>query len=156
MIACHARFRPKADMSWTWINRGTEANVRIYLALVLMLISVVAAASEDFDKRVAIAKALENTPQGQAYVRVLYGAIGDYVQKTMFRCFPSDKKADTERFTLVADILANGKAARVQVQPETEMSGCFRAGFSSAPFPELPGYAKGGSLPIFINVKIIH
>lgn len=130
--------------------------MRIYLSLVLMLIPVIATASDDFDQRVATAKALEDTPQGQAYDRVLYGAIGDYIQKTMFRCFPSDKKADTERFTLVADILANGKAARVQVQPETEMSGCFRASFAGAPFPELPGYAKGGPLPIFINMKIVH
>ena len=133
-----------------------EVGVKIYLSLMLMLASVGAAASDDFDERVATAKALEDTPQGQAYDRVLYGAIGEHIQKMMLLCFPSDKKADTKRFTLVADILANGKAARVRVQPETKMSGCFREGFAAAPFPDLPGYAKDGSLPIFINMTVVH
>jgi len=120
-----------------------------------MLVSVVAVASDDFDQRVAIAKALEDTPQGQAYDQILYGAIGEHIKKTMWRCFPSDKKADTEHFTLIADILANGKVSRVQVRPETEMSRCFGEGFADAPFPELPKYATGGSLPIFIKMNIV-
>ena len=130
--------------------------VNLYLSLLLTLASVSAPASDDFDQRVATAKALEDTPQGQAYDLVLYGAIGEQIQKTMVRCFPPDRKADTKRFTLVADILSNGSATRVDVRPQTKMSACFLEGFTAAPFPKLPDYAKDGVLPIFIDMKIVH
>jgi len=128
--------------------------VKTILFAVLMLVSATAAAAESFDQRVAIAKSLEDTPQGQAYDQILFGAIGEYIQKAMQKCFPRETKADTVRFTLVADILANKTAARVEVQPNTKMAACFRDKFVSAPFPALPAYAKEGTLPIFMDVKI--
>lgn len=128
--------------------------MKTLLFLVFVLASASVAGTDAFDRRVAIAKQLEDTPQGQAYDHVLYGAIGDYMQKAMVQCFPHDVKADTERFTLVADILANGTAARVQVWPDTKMAACFGEKFQAAPFPALPAYANADDLPIFIDMKI--
>lgn len=76
------------------------------------------------------------------------------MQKAMAQCFPPGLKVDTEHFTLVADILVNGTAARVQVRPDTKMAACFGKLFQVAPFPALPVYAGADGLPIFINIKI--
>ncbi len=72
----------------------------------------------------------------------------------MVECFPDGVTRDTGSFTLVADIMANGTATRVEVRPNTKMSACFRDKFAGAPFPALPTYASADGLPIFIDMKI--
>jgi hypothetical protein len=128
--------------------------MRNFIFAALALVAVDACAADSFDRRVAIAKKLEDAPEGQAYGDVLYGAIGNYIQKAMVECFPSGVPRETSSFTLVADILANGTATRVEVRPDTKMSACFRDKFARAPFPALPAYAGDNGLPIFIDMKI--
>ena len=122
--------------------------------VVLVLTSASAAGTDAFDQRATIANTLEVTPQGRAYDQVLYAAIGGYMQKAMMQCFPRGAKVDVEHFTLVADILASGTAARVQVRPDTGMTACFAEKFRTAPFPGLPIYVSTGVLPIVIHMKI--
>lgn len=124
----------------------------VFAALALMAAN--ACAADSFDHRVAVAKKLEDAPDGQAYDRVLYGTIGNYIQKAMVECFPNGATRDTSSFTLVADILANGTAAHVEVRPDTKMAACFRDRFARIPFPALPAYAGADGLPIFIDMKI--
>lgn len=128
--------------------------MRNFIFSALALVASNACAADSFDHRVAVAKKLEDAPEGQAYDDVLYGAIGNYIQKAMVECFPNGVDRDTNRFTLVADILANGTATRVEVRPDTKMSSCFRDKFAGAPFPSLPAYAGSNGLPIFIDMKI--
>jgi|KBSMisStandDraft_5_1062788.scaffolds.fasta_scaffold488548_2 hypothetical protein len=111
-------------------------------------------ATDSFDRRVAIAKKLEDAPEGQAYDSILYRAIGNYIQNAMVECFPNGVARDTNSFTLVADILANGTATRIEVRPSTKMAACFRDKFAGAPFPALPAYAGANGLPISIDMKI--
>ncbi|SFS16902.1 hypothetical protein SAMN05216570_3412 [Dyella sp. OK004] len=128
--------------------------MRNFIFAVLVLAAASASAADSFEHRVAVAKKLEDAPDGQAYDRVLYGAIGNYIQKAMVECFPDGVTRDTSSFTLVADILANGTATRIEVRPETKMAACFGDKFAGAPFPALPTYAGADGLPIFIDMKI--
>ncbi|GLQ98229.1 hypothetical protein [Dyella mobilis] len=128
--------------------------MKALLLAMLGLASASTTAKDSFDQRVSTASKLEETPQGQAYDKVLYGAIGNDVQKAMVLCFPKGTKADTGRFTLVATLLSNGSASDIEVRPATKMAKCFAAKFAAAPFPALPAYASEDGLPIFMDMQI--
>lgn len=120
----------------------------------LALAAANACAADSFDGRVAAAKKILDTREGQDYNSALYGAIGGYLQNVMAECFPKNVARDTNNFTLVADILANGTAARVEVRPDTKMTACVRTKFAGAPFPALPAHASPNGFPYEIEMKI--
>ncbi|MBB3228511.1 hypothetical protein FHW69_003153 [Luteibacter sp. Sphag1AF] len=124
------------------------------LLLASMLLPNIAAATDTFDERVTTARQLEESPEGRTYSRVFYAAIGEQLGTAMRQCFPPESTSDTDRFTVVANVLSNGTAKQVEVRPETKMSACFRDKFAGMHFPSLPSYAGANGLPVFIDWNI--
>lgn len=128
--------------------------IALALALALALAAANACAADSFDGRVAAAKKMLDTREGQDYNSALFVAIGIYMQKAMAECFPKGVARDTSNFTLVADILANGTATRVEVRPDTKMATCVGNKFARAPFPALPPNTSANGFPYEIEMKI--
>jgi hypothetical protein len=116
--------------------------------------TVCAHAADSFEERVAIAKKLQESDVGKAYEKVLIKAIGSYVATSMQQCFPAGVRADTDRFVLVADLLANQSLGRIEVRPDTKMTRCFAEKLAGAPFPRPPDHAEKDCIQIFFDIKI--
>src|SRR5579871_2042353 len=93
--------------------------------LLLLLVSVVVEAGDAFSDRVERAKALEDTPAGQAYQDVMWPKVQPFIAALMQRCIPDDRNADLRSFVFVATLSAEAKLTEIEVQPVTEASKCF-------------------------------
>jgi hypothetical protein len=128
--------------------------MRTWALLFLLLVTAAVDAADSFSARAQRAKAIEESAEGQSFQKVLWGQAGDHSAKAMQHCFPKGVTADTNSFTLVANLIPGRTLANVEVRPRTKMAQCFADGFSKAPFPEPPqGFGSEG-LPLVIEMKI--
>lgn len=111
-------------------------------------------AEDLFGQRVQRAKLVEESTEGMNYQKQLWDQVGNYTANVMQQCFPKNTKADTDSFTLVADVLHNCHLDQVEVKPKTKMSQCFADGFSRGAFPKPPESFSEDGMPIEIDFKI--
>lgn len=125
----------------------------LFISLALLLPLHAPAHARTFEQRVHLAKQMEDTPDGKAYQSVLWKQVGDDTTKAMQRCFPKGTPFDTNAFTLVGDVGADGHLHAVEVRPATAMSRCFASAFSLASFPKIPDAFLKAGLPLEIDMK---
>jgi hypothetical protein len=128
--------------------------MKTFTPLLLLLVSVGAQAGDAFDDRVERAKALEETPAGQAYQDVMWPKVQPFVAALMQRCVPDDPKADLRSFVFVATLSSEAELTEIEVRPVTQASECFAVGMKRAPFPRPPATLAAGGMPITFNMRL--
>ncbi len=121
----------------------------ILLALALQLSPV---ASADFQARVAHAKREEGADAGPAYQKQMWGRIGNSTTDAYRSCLASNTPTDKTPFSMVADVLADGRLSHIAVSPETDVARCMAGQFSSWTLPTPP--AKPAPYPVEIDFSI--
>ncbi|WP_199098568.1 peptidase C13 [Dyella sp. ASV21] len=121
----------------------------VLLALALQLSSDV---SPDFQERVSQAKLAEGAAVGPAYQKQMWDRIGNPTTDAYKSCIASNAPADKSPFTLVADVLPDGRLARLQVQPQTAVAKCMAGQVSSWVLPAPP--ARPAPYPIEIDFSV--
>lgn len=113
-----------------------------------------AAFGDTFQDRVALAKAAEAAPVYSHYQNAMQEAAGQALADGMRHCFDSTKAPSTVPFVVVADLLADGTATRVEVRPQTNTSTCFAAAVAAIRFLSPPGYTGHRAFPIVFEMNI--
>lgn len=108
-------------------------------------------AADPFGDRVMAATAMEMSAPGQAYLARFMAAMDRPTTDAVHGCFPGPGAA---HFTLVADVLADGRIANAEVRPAGPGPDCYRRRLEQAHAPALPqGY--GESFPIVIETTLL-
>lgn len=123
----------------------------ILLAIALQL---TANTSADFRARVTQAKLAEGAATGPAYQKQMWERIGNATTDAYKSCLSGAQNADKGPFTLVADVAADGRLARIAVQPETAVATCMASHFSSLVLPAPP--ASPAPYPVEVDFSIKH
>jgi len=110
-------------------------------------------AAPTFSDRVIQAKTVENTPAGARFIQTLLKAHGSEINGFFRVCYA---QSDTEQgpFSLVADIMPDGRFANVAVRPETAVTKCYanKIGTLQTQIAR-PGDYATQSFPIVIHVN---
>lgn len=123
------------------------------LALALLL-APAAVPADDFHHRMLQGRLAEADTSGSTYQKALWAKIGDPMTDTLKGCIASNAPADKSPFTLVADVQADGKPARIDVQPQTPLATCLAGQFATWHLPTPP--RAPAPYPIEIDVSITH
>jgi hypothetical protein len=121
----------------------------VLLALALQLSP---AAGADFHGRVTEAKLAEGAAAGAAYQKQLWDRISTQTTDAYKACVNSNKPTDKGPFTLVANVLPDGRLAQIDVQPQTAVAQCMAGQFASWMVPAPPAQPK--PYPIEIDFSI--
>ena len=119
------------------------------LAVALQLSPV---AGADFQVRVTQAKLAEGAAAGPAYQKQMWDRIGNPTTDAYKSCLASNTPSDKAPFTLVADVLADGRLSHVAVNPETAVAKCMAGQFVSWALPAPP--TKPAPYPVEIDFSI--
>jgi hypothetical protein len=126
----------------------------IILAIAL-LATPQSVADDAFAARVTRGKLVEVGPTGPAYQKALWDKINDPAARALKGCITSHAPADKSPFTLVADVLSDGKTSRVVAQPATPVANCFAGWLASMTLPPPPKLTPAAVYPIEIDVSIV-
>ena len=143
MVAKGRRRRLKPVRLWR--------EVPILLAIALQMSP---AASTDFHARVTQSKLAESASTGPAYQKQMWERIGNPTTDAYKACLAGVQDADKGPFTLVADVGADGRLARIAVQPETAVARCMASHFTSLMLPAPP--ATPAPYPVEVDFSIKH
>lgn len=108
------------------------------------------AAGADFQTRVTQAKLAEGADPGPAYQKQMWDRIGKSTTDAYRSCLSST--ADKAPFTLVADVLADGRLSHLAVSPQTPAASCMAGQFTSWTLPAPP--ASPVPYPVEIDFSI--
>jgi hypothetical protein len=128
--------------------------MRLLALLSLLMVSAVVQAGDAFEERVQRAKALEDSPAGQAYQDVMWPKVEPFVAALTQKCIPDDPKADVRSFVFVATLSADATLSEIEVRPVTDVAKCFAGGMRQAPFPRPPADLAAGGMPIVLNMRL--
>lgn len=120
--------------------------------LTVALLLAPAPLADDFHDRVTRGRLAEAAASGPAYQKRLWAQIGDPMTDALTTCLRTLGQPDKAPFTLVADIAADGRPTRLEVQPRTPLAECLAdrfAGWTMPAPPETPA-----PYPIEIDVSI--
>ena len=81
--------------------------------LALALLLAPATGGDDFHDRVTQGRLAEAAATGPAYQKTLWAKIGNPMTDTLKGCIARNTPADKSPFTLVADVAADGRPARI-------------------------------------------
>jgi hypothetical protein len=124
------------------------------LNVVLCLLTPVVAFGDTFQDRVTSAKAAEAAPTYSQYENAMLKAVTPTLAGGMKHCFDSTKNPSTGAFVLVADLLPDGTATRIEVRPQTNISTCFAAAVAAIRFLQPPEYPGHQPFPIVFEMGI--
>lgn|SRR5690348_7382369 len=127
----------------------------IALAFALMLASPPAAPEDSFSARVLRGRMVEAGPGGAAYQKALWQQINDPAAVALKSCLDRHAPADKSPFTVVANVLPDGKPAQVQARPATPVADCFADWLGTNTLPPPPALATEPVYPIEIDVSIV-
>jgi hypothetical protein len=147
------------------MNIGERPAVRpiglvIAAAVLMSLCAMGLAAGDDgaFQARVDEAKRLENTADGQAFVKQWYGQIGEQVVQDYRDCRdamgPAGKSGNSANghMTLVADVMAGGRVGRVEIRPaDSALAQCVAQRFGRFTLPAPPTQPQPWPVTIDFN-----
>lgn len=122
------------------------------LAFALLTAPLAAPPADDFHDRITQGRLAEAATTGPAYQKALWAKIGTPMTDTLKDCIARNQPADKSPFTLVADIGADGRPARVEAQPLTPLAGCLTSSFVTWTLPAPP--KAPAPYPIEIDVSI--
>jgi hypothetical protein len=122
----------------------------IVLAIALQLSP---AASPEFQARVAQAKLAEGAASGPGYQKQMWDGIGNPTTDAYKSCIASNAPADTSPFTMVADVLADGRLAHIAVWPQTAVAKCMAGQFTSWTLPAPPASPRPYPVEIDFSIK---
>jgi len=108
----------------------------------------------DFHARVTQAKLAEGAATGPGYQKQMWDRIGNLTTDAYKACLAATQPPDKSPFTLVADVGADGRLARIAVQPETAVATCMASHFSSLVLPAPP--ASSAPYPVEVDFSIKH
>ena len=126
--------------------------------LLVVLVLCLAACNQpppaaSFEERAARAEALENTPNGLAYLNEFIGEHGERLNAFVGECY-AKTSLQKETFKLVADIDPDGKFENVVVQPDAPPMRCYaqKIGQLQVSASRPVGYSDK-SFPVFLIVN---
>jgi hypothetical protein len=122
-------------------------------ALAMLLAAAPGAADSTFNDRMTQGKLAEAAATGPAYQKALWGKIGNPTTDALKGCIASNAPANKSPFTLVADILPDGKPARIEVLPPTPVANCMAGQFAGWTLPAPP--KQPAPYPIEIDFSIV-
>jgi hypothetical protein len=128
--------------------------MKVFAAVLFLVISLAAESAETFDARVQRAKALEETPLGRTYQDSMWPLVQPFIASLAKKCISEEVKADLTPFVWVATLTVNGKLDAVEVRPETGTSQCFSRGMQDAPLPKPPTELAHDGMPITFNMRL--
>jgi hypothetical protein len=111
-----------------------------------------AAPIESFEARVELAKAIEQ--RFTAYHSAMDRELGEQYAAAMRACFAGTPQPETEAFTLVGDLMPDGRLSEVALRPATNIGLCFAAALKKMQFPKPPMDLARSSFPITIRMNI--
>jgi hypothetical protein len=111
------------------------------------------AAGTDFHTRMTQAKLAEGAATGPAYQKQMWDRIGNPTTDAYKSCLASNTPADKSPFTLVADVLPDGKLARIEVQPQIAVAKCMAGQFGSWTLPAPPAHPAPYPIEIEFSIK---
>ncbi len=122
------------------------------MSLVLAIALQLSPGAGDFRARVTQAKLAEGAATGPAYQKQLWDRIGNTTTDAYKICVANKSAAEKAPFTLVANVLADGRLAQIAVQPETPVAQCMASQFASLTVAAPP--AKPVPYPIEIDFSV--
>ena len=131
------------------LSTSPVETMKTFTPFLLLMLSFSVRAGDAFDDRVERAKALEETPAGQAYQDLMWPKVQPFLATLMQQCVPDDRNADLRSFVFVATLSTEAKLLDVEVRPVTAASKCFAAGMERAPFPKPPA-----DMPITFHMRL--
>lgn len=123
-------------------------------AFAMLLAAAPGAVDDSFSDRVTQGKLAEASATGPAYQKALWSRIGNPTTDALKGCIASNAPADKSPFTLVADVRADGKPARIEVLPPTPVATCMAGQFAGWTLPAPP--KQPAPYPIEIDFSIVH
>ena len=122
----------------------------------LCIVATFAVAADNLSTRIAEAKAKSATASGAKYDQ----SLGPFISEAMRSCMPPGSTAPENlgSFTLVAVVNSDGKQSRVEVNPNSKVSACFKSKFTAftlLPPPSSAGSGEdAGGYPIAVEMKV--
>jgi hypothetical protein len=127
----------------------------ISVIVIFLLSGCQPGAAPTFSDRVIQAKTVENTPAGARFIQTLLKTHGGEINGFFRTCYA---QSDTEQspFSLVADIMPDGRFANVAVRPESAVTRCYanKIGTLQTEIAR-PGDYATQAFPIVIHVNAI-
>lgn len=108
-----------------------------------------------FAERVIHGRQVELGRTGPAYQKRLWTSIETPLTVTLQQCIARNAPADKAPFTVVADVLPDGTAVHVDVQPATAVARCTAAWFATMALPPPPRLPDATAYPIEIDISIV-
>lgn len=127
----------------------------LILSLALLLATPSGGHDDGFAARVLRGRLVEAGPTGADYQKVLWKQLTDPAAAALKGCLAQTADADKSPFTVVADVLADGKPERVVAQPATPVAICFAGWLASITLPSPPALEAEPAYPIEIDVSIV-
>lgn len=121
--------------------------------LAMTLLLATATGGDDFHDRVTQGRLAEAAATGPAYQKTLWAKIGNPMTDELKACIARNMPTDKSPFTLVADVGADGRPARIDVQPSTPLATCLASSFVTWTLPAPP--KQPAPYPIEIDVSIM-
>lgn len=118
----------------------------------LLALAIALAAGDAFEGRVQTAKALEQKAEGKAWQAAMWDRVGNPATDALKDCIASNAPADKRRFTVVANVGADGRTSDIDVRPATPVAGCFTGQFAVWTLPVPP--KAPAPYPIEIDVSM--
>ena len=132
-----------------------ETSARMKLAAILLFAVIsISAHAASFDDRVRTGRDIGKMEVYQQYQKMMYQSITNHLANTMKGCFETIRNPESEAFTLVADITAEGIARSIEIKPDTNIARCFARGFGEASFPQPPAVPGHAAFPIVIDLNM--
>lgn len=127
----------------------------IIFSLALLLAAPGGGHDDGFAARVLRGRLVEAGPTGAAYQKALWQQINDPAAAALKTCIVQHAPADKSPFTVVADVLADGRPDHVMAQPATPVASCFAQWLATNTLPLPPALASEPVYPIEIDVSIV-
>ena len=110
-------------------------------------------AGADFHARVTQAKLAEGAATGPAYQKQMWERIGDATTDAYKACLAGTQPPDKSPFTLVANVMPDGRLGGIAVQPESPVARCMASHFAGLALPAPPGKPAPYPLEIDFSIK---
>lgn len=123
------------------------------LILLTLALQLTPTADADFSARVARAKLAEGAAAGPGYQKQMWERIGNATTDAYKACLAGAQEADKQPFTLVADVGADGRLARIAVEPQTLVAQCMASHFAGFVLPAPPAAARAYPIEVDFSIK---
>ena len=111
---------------------------KVYRLMVCAFLATASSTVDEFDARLAEAKANEATPEWTDYQGPFFEKLVPVLRQTMVSCFPADQEPAIGTFTLLFAIQTDGRLSRFLVRPDNAKTRCVISGLRDIEVPVPP------------------